>query len=97
MTNEEAIEILEEVKSIDDSMYQYNQSYMDALNMAIEALKNQPKQGHWVNSAGNDVCPVCGVEIVDLWMIPDADANYCPICGAIMRKENDLPIQKENN
>lgn len=39
MTKEEAILILEEVKMFDDSMYQYNQSYMDALNMAIEALQ----------------------------------------------------------
>ena len=38
-TKEEAILILEEVKMFDDSMYQYNQGYMDALNMAIEALQ----------------------------------------------------------
>ena len=41
MTIEEAIEILEEVKTIDDSMYAYNDSYLAALDMAIEALKAQ--------------------------------------------------------
>ncbi len=39
MTTEEAIEILEEVKELDDTMYAYNPVYMNALDMAIEALK----------------------------------------------------------
>ena len=39
MTPEEAIEILEEVKELDDTMYAYNTAYMNALDMAIEALK----------------------------------------------------------
>ena len=42
MTNEEARAILEEVKTIDDSMYQYNQAYLEALEMAIAALKDEP-------------------------------------------------------
>lgn len=41
MTREEAIEILEEVKVMDDSMYAYNDSYLAALDMAIGALKAQ--------------------------------------------------------
>lgn len=42
MTREErekAIEILEEVKDLDDSIYQYISAYNEALDMAIEALK----------------------------------------------------------
>ena len=39
MKPEEAIEILDEVKELDDSMYAYNPKYMDAVDMAIEALK----------------------------------------------------------
>lgn len=42
MTNEEARAILEEVETIDDSMYQYNPAYLEALNMAIAALKAEP-------------------------------------------------------
>ena len=34
-----ALVILEEVKELDDSIYQHSQDYMDALNVAIEALK----------------------------------------------------------
>jgi len=41
MTREEAIEILNEVKTIDDSMFSYNESYMMAVDMAINALKAQ--------------------------------------------------------
>lgn len=44
MTKEDAIEILEEVKLLDDSMYQYNQSYMEALDMAIKALKKMAER-----------------------------------------------------
>ena len=39
MTNKEAIEILTEVKEFDDSMYQYNPTYMEALKHAIKVLK----------------------------------------------------------
>ena len=39
MTKQEAIEILEEVKELDDTMYEYNQAYMNAMDMAIEDLK----------------------------------------------------------
>ena len=41
MTKHEAIEVLEEVKMLDDSMFAYSQAYNDALDMAIEALKAQ--------------------------------------------------------
>ena len=39
MKPEKAIEILEEVKELDDTMYAYNPAYMNALDMAIEAFK----------------------------------------------------------
>ena len=39
MKPEKAIEILEEVKELDDTMYAYNPAYMNALDMAIEALE----------------------------------------------------------
>lgn len=43
MNNEQAINILTEVKYFDDSMYQYNPKYMEALDMAIDCLKKQNK------------------------------------------------------
>lgn len=57
MTKHEAIEVLEEVKMFDDSMFAYNQAYNDALEMAIEALKAQesvePKNvNHYIDFDG---------------------------------------------
>lgn len=39
MTSEEAIEILEEVKELDDTLYAYSPVYMEALEVAISTLK----------------------------------------------------------
>lgn len=39
MTLEEATEILEEVKELDDTLYAYNAAYMEALGVALFALK----------------------------------------------------------
>lgn len=48
MTRKEAVEILEEVKTLDDSMFAYSQAYNDALDMAIEALKaRESREPHY--------------------------------------------------
>ena len=39
---DEAIEILEEVKTMDDSIFQFNPAYLKALDAALEALKSDP-------------------------------------------------------
>ena len=43
MTDHEAAEILKEVRDLDDSMYQFNPLYLEALDEAIEALENRIK------------------------------------------------------
>ena len=48
MNKFEAIEILEEVKILDDSMYQYNTTYLNALDMAIESLKTDAIPVEWI-------------------------------------------------
>ena len=40
MKRQKAIEILEEVKVLDDSMYQFNPKYMESLEMAIEDMQS---------------------------------------------------------
>lgn len=55
MTRKEAIEILREVEAIDDSIYQYHQKYMEALEIAINSLEVDEKyQLEWerVNDEG---------------------------------------------
>lgn len=39
MTLEDAIEILEEIKELDDSIYSYDTKYMEALETVLEAVK----------------------------------------------------------
>lgn len=58
MKKEKAIEILEEVKVLDDSMYQYDPAYMEALDMAIEALKNriEPEEADLISDVFQDLC-----------------------------------------
>lgn len=41
MKTEKALKILEEIKELDDSIYQYNQAYMEALDLAIIAIKKR--------------------------------------------------------
>lgn len=40
MTVIDAINILEEIKDIDDSLYQYNPNYMEALDIALQCMRN---------------------------------------------------------
>lgn len=51
---------------------------------ALELIKEQePKTGHWIESAGDDKCSVCGATYSDLY--PDYQyTHYCPNCGAKM-------------
>ena len=67
MTKHEAIEILEEVKTLDDSMFAYSQTYNDALDMAIEALKAQePRVLTWREVIGAALeCKPVFIEVKD--------------------------------
>ena len=99
MTREEAIIILGNI-SIDgkDKCYSIAE-YQEAKTMAIEALEQEPKTGHWipveypsgVEAFGVKVmtavalkCSECGEEVD----ISDGDFKLCPNCGARM-KEGD--------
>lgn len=58
-------------------------------DMAIEALQADRPHGEWI---GLNECSVCGKQVIDFidgWVdgleyLP----NFCPNCGADMRKEN---------
>lgn len=88
MTNEEAIshirDILAENNSIKPSMVVF-ESEKEALRVAIEALEQQPKTGHWINiqffkadiTYYRPKCPFCSIE-------PEFYSNFCPNCGARM-------------
>ena len=88
MTNQEAIEILEETGFVAHSMTDVD----TALDMAIEALKDRPK-GEWIHSPnGIDrdfiwwVCSECGHKIFSETEKDRREFHaYCGRCGAYMR------------
>lgn len=62
----------------------------DTFDMAIEALKQEPKTGHWkvVGDGYGDNAYICECSKCKdtVWVYKDADRrwNYCPTCGAKM-------------
>lgn len=84
MTRTEAIEILTEVRAMDDSMYayDYDPEYNEAQDMAIEALKMQEPVAPYRDSFLNWLCGYCKTEI-DRY----AGHKYCPNCGRKVKWE----------
>ena len=88
----DAIEALE--KQIDSIENDKTNLEADIINLEIaldKANTQLPKRGKWKvdmsHFSPHIVCSVCGVEIpcVAGWCM-DAHMNYCPNCGADMRK-----------
>ena len=95
MTREEAIDILEEVKELDDSIYQYNTKYLKALDVAIKALEQEPT-GHWIRITNGGamkqiyLCSECHRQIEDdgIEALITIKYPYCH-CGARMESEKN--------
>ena len=84
MTREEAIENLKwllECSYVDS----FEDAENEALEMAIKALEQEPKTGHWIPShipeSILDECSECGFSCGAFTF------NYCPNCGARMESE----------
>lgn len=84
MTREEAISILnfERGYFCDLKGCQEQQAY----TMAIRALEQEPKIGHWINGNYHIECSECGEEY------PYQLRNYCPNCGARMVEPQESEI-----
>ena len=87
MTREEAIDLLDNLKGmIEDSQ---GNNYDEAFRMAIEALKQEPKTGNWIETeyVGNDnynfECSECHHTDTHSKAVK---VNYCWYCGADMRE-----------
>lgn len=82
MTREEAIIQLRLGPGINEDV---SEKYNDAVNIAIEALQQEPKRGKWLNYLKEGLkwkCSECGSRFTTLW-------DYCPHCGADMRGEDE--------
>ena len=78
---------IEDLKHLakDDWILHFNDTDVkETAKAALALLKEQePKSGHWIDSAGADKCSVCGATYSDLY--PDyQNTHYCPNCGAKM-------------
>ena len=97
MTKEQAIEIIrKEYLCVDrdcdierscgkcDLMIPTKEPILEALDMAIEALKQEPKTGHWkrIGKRGEYayICSQCNHESM-------YKGNFCSNCGADMREK----------
>ena len=83
MTADEAIDILQnDIRWAKENRYPYiSEVKVTALKMAVEALEQEPKTGHWINGNYHIRCSECGEDY------PYRLRNYCPNCGAKMESE----------
>ena len=84
MTRNEAIEILEEIELMDDSIYAYNSAYMEALKMAISALEEiqQYREIGTVEECLEAVNMRTPERAIFEYMLGDFEGIFnCPVCG----------------
>lgn len=85
MTREEAITALVDRNYLLWGMSEEEKKYYsEALDMAISALEQESKIGHWIGYK----CSECGNTLdFNGLNCGRGDANYCPNCGAKMESE----------
>ena len=101
MTRKEAINIINSLKDYyndkseycEDGYVGFDSEDNEALDLAIKALEQQPKKGHWEYvqydsnpNIGNWHCSECRGICTEMHSIEDG-YNYCPNCGAKMEVE----------
>ena len=90
MTKEEAIKRIQEHMIIHEKNEPRAIYITKALQMAIEALEQQPKKGHWERRLVDyKKCSECG-HIVNFYR----KYNYCPNCGAKMVEPQESEEEK---
>ena len=93
MTREEAKEALSVLKIYD------NQWLREAIDMAIEALRAEPKTGEWIKATGmmppefhgHHCCSECGnfANMEPPFGNREDLSRFCPNCGARMKGADD--------
>lgn len=98
MTRETAINKLNwalDNNTIEDVQSAYE--YIIALKMAIKALEQEPKTGHWIevtNGRGGHECNICHEYAPSYRNGDDHLTKYCPNCGAKMIDQQESEVKK---
>ena len=80
-------EFMEQYKIIDTKQVYTNGTEFVPIYRMRQWFQHEPerKKGEWIDICGNLRCSECNIEYPDLY--PDYDeTNFCPNCGADMRK-----------
>lgn len=88
MANEEVVKYLKKLLNLCDFTDELDdridcEPYYEAVDLAIKALEQEPKTGHWIFDEILDkhyYCSECKSMGVDYW-------DYCPYCGTRMESE----------
>ena len=94
MTKEEAQIVIGNIPikpEILDDCYDITE-YQEAKAMAIEALEQQPRQGHWIkvtNGRGGHECDACHDYAPSFQNRDEYLSAFCPNCGADMRESEE--------
>lgn len=94
MTREEAIKYLIKPTITSTFIGEEKQKELNAYNMAIKALEQEPKIGHWILTDDDFVyCSECEDSYYQRPI--DASWYYCPHCGAKMVEPQEGAIRNE--
>jgi len=87
---EDAIDVIDNAPTVDaypfeqvQELINLNQQFAQEIENMKKALNLKRPQGEWIQLNDYDYrCTICGNTMMDKW-------DYCPSCGADMRKETD--------
>ena len=83
MTRKEAITVLNMVEA-------HGSLVIQAKDMAVKALEQEPKTGHWIEHKHNGISHIECSECLSWFLQAHLLRNsYCPNCGAKMESEDE--------
>lgn len=95
MTREEAKAILKGF--MENPLYSDIPKVCRAFDMAIEALEQEPRKGHWIevtNGRGGHECNICHEYAPSYRNGDDHLTKYCPNCGCRMIEPQESEDQE---
>ena len=57
-----------------------------------DRISKEPKKGKWVHDEFGTKCPCCGFYAYRIGFMEPWESNFCPNCGADLRKEKAIEV-----